>query len=168
MALILIGGGSRSGKTKFAIERARAQGPRRAYIATAETLDDEMKARAEAHRSERGPDFLTLEEPLDVAGVVENRGGGFDAVVIDCLTIWLSNLLLAGRDGKREGARLLEAARAAAPAVLCVTNEVGCGIVPDNELARRFRDEAGWLNQRVAEAADEVYWMIFGCAMRVK
>ncbi len=166
--MILIGGGSRSGKTRLAIERARSYGTRLAYVATAEARDDEMRERAAAHRHERGADFETVEEPLAVARVIEERSAGWHAVVVDCLTIWLSNAMLGGLEIEQETERLVEAVGRVRCTVVLVTNEVGSGIVPDNELARRFRDQAGWLNQRLAEAADEVWWTVFGCSLRVK
>lgn len=167
--MILVGGGSRSGKTRFALELAKARGGRLAYIATAEPGDDEMRQRAAAHRRERGPMFTTIEEPLAVAEVIKRRGAEFDAMVIDCLTLWLSNLMLAETAALRGQLEdLAQAARQAPALVIAVTNEVGCGIVPENALARRFRDEAGWMNQRFAEAADQVYWVVFGCPLKVK
>lgn len=166
MPIVLIGGGSRSGKSAKALEIARARGGRLAFIATAQLYDDEMRERAEVHRRERGGDFTTLEEPVELARAIELHAGKYDAIVVDCLTLWLSNLMLAGCEPP--AARLLEAARNSPALVVFVTNEVGCGIVPDNELSRRFRDAAGRLNRQVAEAASEVYWMIFGCALRVK
>jgi adenosylcobinamide kinase/adenosylcobinamide-phosphate guanylyltransferase len=165
MAVILIGGGSRSGKSRYALELARKLGKRRAFLATAETYDEEMRERAQTHRRERGADFTTIEEPLAVSEAIEARWAEFDTWVVDCLTLWLSNLLLAGgRDIPEETARLLAAARIPG-AVILVTNEVGSGIVPESELARRFRDLAGWMNQQAAAAAAEGYWMVFGCAL---
>ncbi len=167
--MILVGGGSRSGKTRFALDRARQFGNRLGYVATAELRDEEMIARAVMHRAERGADFTTIEEPRDLSGILRNRSAGFDALVIDCLTLWVNNLLEEGlTDLDKEAGRLAEAAHSAASAVILVTSEVGCGIVPDNETARRFRDQAGWVNQRMAAGAAEVYWMAFGCALKVK
>jgi adenosylcobinamide kinase/adenosylcobinamide-phosphate guanylyltransferase len=163
MAIVLVGGGSRSGKSRFALERARRQGGRLAFAATAQAFDHEMEQRIGKHRAERGEGFVTIEAPFDVAGAL---GAGFDAIVVDCLTLWVSNLMLAERPIPIE--ELIAAARKSAALVIFVTNEVGCGIVPENELARRFRDEAGWVNQAVAAAADEVYWMAFGIPLRVK
>ena len=165
MPLILIGGGSRSGKSRFALELARAEGSRLAFIATAQMLDSEMGDRIEFHRRERGPLFTTFEEPFDLAQTIR-RAPDFDAIVVDCLTLWVSNLMLAGRDIPHQ--EVVDAARSATASVIFVTNEVGCGIVPDNELARRFRDQAGSLNQRIAAAADAVYWMAFGIPLKVK
>lgn len=170
MALILVGGGSRSGKSRYALELARTAGARLGFIATARALDDEMRRRIEAHRAERGPEFATFEEPADPARVLREFGSRFDAFVVDCLTLWVSNLLLAGEgDTIAERAEALAAAAGSSPArVVLVSNEVGCGIVPENELARRFRDEAGRVNQIAARRAAEVYWMVFGIAVKVK
>ncbi|MFN0167288.1 MAG: bifunctional adenosylcobinamide kinase/adenosylcobinamide-phosphate guanylyltransferase [Bryobacteraceae bacterium] len=170
MPSILIGGGSRSGKSRYALEVARTRGPRLAFIATAQAFDDEMRQRIDRHRSERGTEFTTIEEPLTIARAISEAAARFDTILVDCLTLWLSNLMLAGGfDVAAESLQLLEAVRQADPAtVILVTNEVGCGIVPDNALAREFRDAAGRLNQQAAEQAAEVYWMVFGIPMRVR
>ena len=125
-----------------------------------------MRERIRSHREERGPDFTTIEEPLALAGAIKRYSDDFDAIVVDCLTLWLSNI--ATLDVEPETAKLLEASLSSPAQVILVTNEVGCGIVPENAMARKFRDQAGHLNQRVAAAASEVYWMVFGCALRVK
>lgn len=167
MALVLVGGGARSGKSRWALERARKRGGRLVYIATAEALDDEMSARIAKHRAERDSAFQTIEEPLDLARALRSADG--DAIVIDCLTLWLSNRMHASLDQALDQTEDAIAAAAAQKAeVIVVTNEVGCGIVPENALAREFRDLAGIMNQRFAEAADEVYWMVFGQPLRVK
>jgi adenosylcobinamide kinase / adenosylcobinamide-phosphate guanylyltransferase len=162
MALVLVGGGARSGKSRWALDRARKCGDRLVYVATAEALDDEMAGRIVHHRSERGDEFITVEEPLDLAGAI--RSLACDAIVIDCLTLWLSNS--TGLEDKVD--ETIATALKSTAEVIVVTNEVGCGIVPENALAREFRDRAGRTNQRFAEAADEVYWMVFGQALRVK
>jgi adenosylcobinamide kinase/adenosylcobinamide-phosphate guanylyltransferase len=159
MALVLVGGGARSGKSRWALDRARKHGGRLVYIATAEALDDEMSKRIARHRSERGDEFRTVEEPRELARAIRSAQG--DAIVVDCLTLWLANVM-----GDAE--ETIAAAKEHAAEVICVTNEVGCGIVPENALAREFRDRAGRMNQGFAEAADEVYWMVFGQALRVK
>ena len=166
--MTVIGGGSRSGKSRFALELARKRGAHLALIATAEALDQEMRERIAAHQADRGNQFTTIEEPLEVSGVLGWQSSRCNAIVVDCLTIWLGNLMRANRNVEMETERLLTAAANSPADVLLVTNEVGCGIVPDNELARRFRDESGRLNQRAAEAADEVFWMAFGCPLKVK
>jgi adenosylcobinamide kinase/adenosylcobinamide-phosphate guanylyltransferase len=132
------------------------------YVATAEALDEEMAARIAKHRAERGNAFQTIEAPLDLAGAIQSLA--CDAIVIDCLTLWLSNSM--GLEDKTE--ETIAVALESTAEVIIVTNEVGCGIVPENALARGFRDRAGKMNQRFAEAADEVYWMVFGQALRIK
>jgi adenosylcobinamide kinase/adenosylcobinamide-phosphate guanylyltransferase len=167
--MILIGGGSRSGKSSAALQMLRASGPRLGFIATAEAWDDEMRERIARHREERGPGITTWEEPLNVARRIQTEDGSYDAILVDCLTLWLSNIMLAERfDAEAECSALVEAAASAGTNVILVTNEVGCGIVPENALARRFRDAAGRLNQMAAERATEVHWMIFGIGLRVK
>jgi adenosylcobinamide kinase/adenosylcobinamide-phosphate guanylyltransferase len=169
VSLILIGGGARSGKSRHALRLARQSGDRLAFVATARAEDDEMRARIARHRQERGSEFTTFEEPLAIAARLESEGARFDAILVDCLTLWLSNLLCAGVPAIADECRRLVEAAAASPArVLLVTNEVGCGIVPDNALARQFRDLAGDLNQMAAEAAAEVYWMVLGIPLKVK
>jgi adenosylcobinamide kinase/adenosylcobinamide-phosphate guanylyltransferase len=167
---ILVGGGARSGKSSFALERARALGPRRVFLATGQALDAEMAARVAAHRASRGADFATLEEPLAVPRALASLDGA-DVVVVDCLTLWLANLLLRGDAEERILAQVddLVATLARAPfhAVL-VTNEVGMGVVPDNALARAFRDLAGIAHQRLARAADEVYVAVLGLVLRLR
>ncbi|HYP14059.1 MAG TPA: bifunctional adenosylcobinamide kinase/adenosylcobinamide-phosphate guanylyltransferase [Bryobacteraceae bacterium] len=169
--IILIGGGSRSGKSRYALKLALEFSAPRVFIATAETRDDEMRARAQAHRSERGGNFTTVEEPLELGQAILRASHENGVVVVDCLTLWVSNLLFAdpARDIAAETSQMLFAAgRAEDAKIILVTNEVGCGIVPDNELSRRFRDLAGSVNQQAAAAAAEVYWMAFGCPIRVK
>ena len=163
MALVLVGGGARSGKSRWALDRASKCGGRLVYIATAEALDEEMSRRIARHRAERGSAFQTIEEPLDLARAIRSAEG--DAIVVDCLTLWLSNLMHASQE--RTGETIAAATEKNAE-VIVVTNEVGGGIVPENALAREFRDRAGMMNQRFADAAAEVYWMIFGQPLRVK
>jgi adenosylcobinamide kinase / adenosylcobinamide-phosphate guanylyltransferase len=167
MAIILITGGARSGKSVRAEMRALSFPGKPAYIATAEALDAEMRERIERHRARRGSAWLERETPLELVTVLfETDGGG--ARLVDCLTLWLSNLFHTGRDWAREAEGLADAlARQRSPVVL-VTNEVGLGIVPDNALARQFRDAAGMVNQMVARVADEVEFVVAGLPMRVK
>ena len=168
--IVLIGGGSRSGKSRYALEYARQKGRPLAFIATAETRDDEMRLRVANHRRERGDDFITIEEPLLLERALAEAVQRYRAIVVDCLTLWLSNLMLDDRphDIGRETSSLLRTAAETEAAVLLVANEVGCGIVPENELARRFRDLAGAMNQQAGRAAAEIYWMAFGYPVRVK
>jgi adenosylcobinamide kinase/adenosylcobinamide-phosphate guanylyltransferase len=163
VAIILVGGGARSGKSRYALERARALPGTRAFVATAHSSDEEMAARIQAHREERGEDFTTIEEPIELPRIIAESK--FDVLVVDCLTIWLSNMMFAGKDTTA----LEPAAHSAKATLIFVTNEVGSGIIPtDHSLSRDFRDRAGILNQRIAAVADEVYFMIFGIPQRIK
>ena len=167
MAVVLITGGARSGKSRRAETRARNLPGPPVYIATAEALDIEMEERIGRHRARRGGDWIEREVPLDLAQAhTETDGGG--ARLVDCLTLWLSNLMHAGRDWSREADLLAETLRQQRSPVVLVTNEVGLGIVPDNALARAFRDAAGLLNQTVAAVADEVEFVVAGLPMKVK
>lgn len=168
MALILVGGGARSGKSRYALELARKRGPRLFFLATAQAFDEEMMARIAKHRAERGTEFHTVEEPLDIAAEI-GKIGEADAIVIDCLTLWLSNIMLTfGRKVDVEIEKLIAAAQASTAPIIAITNEVGCGIVPESALGRDYRDHSGILNQRVGAVADEIYWMVFGQPLRVK
>lgn len=169
--ILLITGGARSGKSAYAEARALAlaasMSARPCYIATAEVHDAEMAARIAAHRERRGGGWLELEEPMELARVLDGTDGAGPRLV-DCVTLWLTNLLLAGRDWRAEAAALVEALPAQRSPVIFVTNEVGMGIVPDNALARAFRDAAGTVNQALAAAADEVQLVVSGLPMKVK
>ena len=165
MTTTLILGGARSGKTSHALRAAEATGRDLVMIATAQALDDEMQARITQHRAERGPAWRTVEAPLDLAGALAKVGPD-DVAVVDCLTLWASNLMHAERDVETEAATLIAAL--AGREVLLVSNEVGLGIVPDNALARRFRDVAGRLNQQVAAAADKVVFIAAGLPLALK
>src|SRR5271168_4447046 len=126
MAVILVGGGARSGKSRHALELARKRGSRLLFLATAEAFDEEMAARIAKHRAERGAEFSTVEEPLDIAAAIRNSTDA-DAIVVDCLTLWLSNIMLTfGRDVDTEIEKLIQAAQSSPAAVIAVTNEVGC------------------------------------------
>jgi adenosylcobinamide kinase/adenosylcobinamide-phosphate guanylyltransferase len=167
MTIILITGGARSGKSVRAELRARAFAGKPVYIATAEAGDAEMSERIANHRARRGSDWLERECPLELAATLaETDGAG--ARLVDCLTLWLSNLLHAERDGSKETSRLADTLLRQHSPVVLVTNEVGLGIVPDNALARRFRDAAGIMNQTIARVADEVEFVVAGLSMRVK
>lgn len=168
--ILLITGGARSGKSAIAEERCLGLTPEAVYIATAQAFDAEMEARIALHRARRGPEWRTVQEPLDLVGALDDSDStaAGPARLVDCLTLWLSNLMLAGRDWETEAQRLTEClARQRAPVIL-VTNEVGLGIVPDNALARAFRDAAGILNQRIARQAAEVILAVSGYPMKVK
>lgn len=164
---ILITGGARSGKSALAEKLALSVTGRAVYIATSEIHDDEMAARVAAHRARRGPEWRDLHAPVDLVGALEQSDGG-DPRLVDCLTLWLSNLMLGGADWQAEGQRLVDAVAGQCAPVVFVTNEVGMGIVPENRLAREFRDAAGWLNQSVAGACDAVWLCVSGYPLRVK
>jgi adenosylcobinamide kinase / adenosylcobinamide-phosphate guanylyltransferase len=168
--LIFITGGARSGKSSFALKEASKIPGAKAYIATAEAFDEEMRERIENHKKQRAKDWDTFEEPIKVADVMQKIKAKYNLVIIDCLTLWLSNTMQSNADVLDEIEKLVLTLRdASSPShIYVVTNEVGMGIVPDNELARRFRDMTGLLNQRVAEFADEVYLMVSGIPLKVK
>lgn len=163
--LSLVVGGARSGKSSLAERLVRASGLPRTYIATAEAWDDEMADRIARHRDDRGAGWRTVEAPRDLAGALAGAGG---AVLIDCATLWLTNVMLAGADVGDEATALLAALAAHPGPVVVVSNEVGWGIVPDNALARAFRDEQGRLNQQIAAAADLVLGVMAGLPMVLK
>lgn len=167
---VLVTGGARSGKSRHAQALAESLGPRRVYLATAEALDDEMADRIRRHQADRGPGWRTVEAPLDPAAHVR-RADPDEVVLLDCLTLWVSNLMMArGLDTALEPdfERLCAAIHATPNPVVVVTNEVGLGIVPDNALARRFRDEAGRLNQAVAAACERVVLCVAGIPVNIK
>lgn len=164
---ILITGGARSGKSGIAETKTLALAPRAVYIATAEARDAEMQARITDHQARRGPEWVTHAEPLDLVGALRATDGQGPRLV-DCLTLWLSNLMFAGRDWQATAGDLVAALPAERDPVIFVTNEVGGGIVPENKLAREFRDAAGLLNQWVAAASDEVWLAVAGLPLKVK
>ena len=169
--IILITGGCRSGKSRFALDYANRHFSKKIYLATAEILDEEMALRVDRHRKARGPEWQTVEEPVRVVEkIMEYRDQG-ETIVFDCLTLWLSNLLLKWDDEARimeEVNRLKRAIKEGAATLIIVTNEVGMGIVPDYPLGRRFRDLSGTVNQRMAEEADTVVFMVSGIPLFLK
>jgi adenosylcobinamide kinase/adenosylcobinamide-phosphate guanylyltransferase len=164
--IVLLLGGARSGKSRIAQSRAEARSGALVYLATAEALDTEMADRIAKHRAERGSRWRAVEVPLELPEALRRENGG--VVVVDCLTLWLSNLLLGEHDVAAATDRLIAALDDTTGTVLLISNEVGLGIVPENALARRFRDEAGWLNQRVAAGASEVLFVAAGLSLRMK
>ena len=164
---ILITGGARSGKSVIAETMTLGFGKTATYIATADSSDAEMTARIAAHKSRRKAQWTTVEAPLDLAGSLRNTEGKGPRLV-DCLTLWLSNLMLSGHDWQAAGRDLAARLPRQSDPVVIVTNEVGGGIVPDNPLAREFCDAAGLLNQWIAEVADEVYLAVAGLPLKVK
>ncbi len=163
-------GGARSGKSSFALAGASALPGRKVYVATAQALDEEMKERVRKHREERTKEWATLEEPLAVPAALKDMHTRYEVVLIDCLTLWLSNVLLSGPEDPKNSIDALISAlgECKAPHLYLVSNEVGLGIVPENALARRFRDAAGLLNQRVAAIADAVYFVAAGIPLKIK
>lgn len=165
---ILILGGARSGKSRLAEELAESVPGQRIYVATGQGLDDEMRERIAHHQAARGSLWETREVPLDLVGAIERETGIGRAVLVDCLTLWLSNVLHAGRDPDHEADLLAEGVRRAAGPLVLVSNEVGLGIVPATPLGRSFRDAQGRLNQRMAAVCDAVIFVVAGCPIRVK
>ena len=169
--LTFITGGARSGKSRLAEGLAVAHGAPLGYLATGHAGDGEMAERIARHQARRGAEWQTMEEPLDLAGVLKGHDGYFRAVLVDCVTLWLTNLLLAHDDADAafdEVRALAELLPELTTPLLLVSNEVGMGIVPDNALARTFRDLAGRANQMLAAAADEVYVSISGIPLKLK
>ncbi len=164
--ILLITGGARSGKSTMAEARTLEMGRPAHYIATAQAFDSEMEARIAAHQARRGAEWITHAEPLELLATLRDTD---DAPrLVDCLTLWLTNLMLGGHDWQTAGRALVEALPELTAPVVFVTNEVGLGIVPDNRLAREFRDAAGFLNQWIAAAADEVILAVAGLPLKVK
>ena len=164
----LVLGGARSGKSSYA-ERITVAHPRGCvYVATAEIGDAEMAERVRKHQARREAHWRTVEAPLDLGATIEAETEQGAAVLVDCLTLWLSNLMAAGRDPAQETEDVVRALGQAGGPVVFVSNEVGLGIVPDNALARAFRDHAGRINQRVAEIANTVFFVAAGLPLRLK
>ena len=168
--VVLVLGGARSGKSGYAQRLAEDSWIHPLYLATAEALDAEMAGRIARHRRERSPRWKCVEEPLDIARIVAAPPAGRDGILVDCLTLWLSNVLL--REGEAQvTARkkaLLASLRNSPRGVILVSNEVGFGLVPETELGRSFRDQQGWLNQEMAAAADGVVLLVAGLPLVLK
>ncbi|MFC7049987.1 bifunctional adenosylcobinamide kinase/adenosylcobinamide-phosphate guanylyltransferase [Emcibacter nanhaiensis] len=160
----LIIGGARSGKSRFGEQLALALDNRPTYLATAESRDEEMRDRIAKHQNDRGTHWITIEEPLAIAEQLK----GQETVLIDCLTLWLNNLMEHQLDIDDETEKLVEVLQHHRGNAIMISNEVGLGIVPDNALARSFRDQAGRLNQHIAQAADHVFYMAAGLPMVLK
>lgn len=170
--IIFIIGGARSGKSQYALTLATSWGGRKAYLATAQPLDQEMLQRIEKHRQMRGEDWTAIEEPLAIRQVLKEISGLYDVVLLDCITLWISNLLTNHEEKQsviiNEIENLAQSAGKFKGRLIIVSNEVGMGIIPENELARLFRDLAGYANQKIAEVADEVIMMISGIPLKLK
>jgi len=178
--ITLITGGARSGKSSFALRKAGRIKGRRAFIATAQALDEEMRQRIERHKRQRGAGWDTYEEPLRITETLRAIKDKYSVIVIDCLTMWVSNLMMEdGRRKMEDGSGVFKEIERLTGCLnrlnglnglnlFIISNEVGMGIVPDNEMARQFRDLAGYLNQKVAEMAGEVYLIVSGIPVRIK
>jgi len=168
--ITLITGGSRSGKSRHALSLA-GNYHHKAFIATAEPLDEEMKLRILNHKRERGEEYLNVEEPLHIGQAIQSLPPEIEVAVLDCLTVWLGNLMFH-RSGEKEIKEdiqpFLDLLKAPPCSLIIVTNEVGMGIVPEIQSARDYRDTAGWLNQKIAYLANEVILMVSGIAMTIK
>lgn len=166
---LLVLGGARSGKTAFAERLALRTGTNPAYLATAEALDREMRERVASHQRGRAGRFDTIEEPLALADAIARAAANHDVILVDCLTLWITNMLMAGQDVADAVEQLAAVlAEAKASKIILVSNEVGLGIVPDNAMARTFRDLAGSAHQRLAEICDDVYFIVAGLPMVLK
>ena len=166
IALVL--GGARSGKSSFAQSLAEESDGDLIYIATAQAFDDEMAKRIARHQSDRGLRWHTVECPLYLADSIAEHQGKGQTILVDCLTLWLSNLMLGDHDIPAAVSDLIASLKVSTASVILVSNEVGQGIVPDNELARNFRDEAGWLNQKLASVVENVWFVTAGLPQKLK
>lgn len=168
--LIFVLGGARSGKSSFALQKGKSKSPR-AFLATAEPFDLEMARRIQTHQKSRGRGWKTFEIPIQLAEWFESDVGTYSSVVVDCLTLWLNNLLLdkvRSRHVPSHVRKLLKTIRACRSHVVLVSNELGLGLVPGDAVSREFRDAAGRMNQLIAAEADEVYFLVSGLSLRLK
>ncbi|MBB6122827.1 bifunctional adenosylcobinamide kinase/adenosylcobinamide-phosphate guanylyltransferase [Sphingobium subterraneum] len=168
MKSLLVLGGARSGKSRYAQARSEEIPGKLAYVATAQALDEEMADRIARHRADRNALWHTIEAPFDLADAISSAAQEADAILVDCLTLWLSNLILAGADIEVAGDILCQTVATCGVPIALVSNEVGLGIVPDNALARTFRDAAGRLNQKLAGEIAEVVLVTAGLPLRIK
>ena len=164
----LVLGGAASGKSAFAEQLVLGLCDRPVYIATAQAFDTEMTAKIDVHRARRGGGWTTVEEPLDLAGAIAGADADDAVLLVDCLTLWLSNLMAAERDIEAETARLIQAMQDVQGRLVLVANELGLGVVPENAMARAFRNHHGTLNQAVAAAADRVLFVAAGLPLALK
>jgi adenosylcobinamide kinase/adenosylcobinamide-phosphate guanylyltransferase len=170
--IVFVTGGCRSGKSTYAMQAAeKIPAEQKIYIATCVPRDDEMKRRVARHQKERSQDWVTVDAPLELPKAILQNSRRANVILVDCLTLWMSNLLIeTGDENKIEKtiSQLIDAIEKAECPIILVSNEVGSGIVPQNRLARQFRDMAGWLNQAVARCANKVVWMVAGIPVTVK
>lgn len=169
--LIFITGGCRSGKSRYALDYANKHYLNKFYLATAEPLDEEMARRVEDHKKARGPEWKTIEEPVEIVDKMLPYGTASSVILLDCITLWISNLLMKGDDDRQvmDGVeRFSHAVRDCQGSLIIVSNEVGMGIVPADPLSRRFRDLSGTANQKIAAEADTVVFMVSGIPLFLK
>jgi len=165
-------GGCRSGKSKYALSYANTHWqPPKCFLATSEPLDQEMEVRIANHQKERGPDWHTIECPINICHSIQNNSHKYSGMILDCITLWISNLMCQDMDDafiKKQIAQFLDALTNIQCPIVIVSNEVGLGIVPDNVMARLYRDLVGYANQQIAAVAEEVVFMVAGIPMTVK
>jgi adenosylcobinamide kinase/adenosylcobinamide-phosphate guanylyltransferase len=169
--LIFITGGTRSGKSRFALDYANRHFSKRLYLATCEVLDEEIAERVENHKKMRGPEWKTVEEPIEIIDKINEYGDRVEAILLDCITLWLSNLLMRQNSDVKimdELDRFIKTIKQNQTSFIIVSNEVGMGIVPADSLGRRFRDLQGMANQKIAEAAETVILIVSGIPMILK
>jgi len=167
--IVFILGGARSGKSAYAMKEALSENGKKAFIATAEALDHEMNERIEKHKKERGSAWDTYEEPVKLAQLIKRIKGKYDVMIVDCLTLWMSNIMHIGCDINKEIKDLTSSFAISSPSLTyIISNELGLGLVPDSSLGRSYRDNLGLLNQRVANIATDVIFMVAGIPMKIK
>jgi len=169
--MIFITGGCRSGKSGFALDYANQHFSKKLFLATCEVLDEELGRRVAQHKKMRGPEWQTIEEPVEIVERIKEDQSERSVMVLDCLTLWFSNLLMRGDDDQKimdEVDRLIEAVRQCSHSLIVVSNEVGMGIVPADPLGRRFRDLSGMANQKLARAMETVVFMVSGIPVFLK
>ncbi len=169
--MIFVTGGCRSGKSRYALDFANRHFSQKLFLATSEALDEEMAQRIENHKKVRGPEWQTIEEPVEIVNKIKEHGGYGKIVVIDCLTLWLYNLLMRWNDESRildETDNLINIIKQNPASFILVSNEVGLGIVPADPLSRRYRDMLGAMNQRIAASLETVIFMVSGLPLFLK
>ncbi len=169
--LIFVTGGCRSGKSQFALDYANQHFHKKLYLATAEAFDEEMAKRIEDHKKKRGLDWQTVEEPIKVADAIRQHANHTEVILLDCITLWLSNLLMrqkSDHEVMNEVSTLIDTVKQGQSSFIIVSNEVGMGIVPVESLGRRFRDLAGMANQKIADVAQTVVLMVSGMPVFLK
>jgi adenosylcobinamide kinase / adenosylcobinamide-phosphate guanylyltransferase len=166
--IILVLGGARSGKSAFAEQLIHESGLQKIYLATSQIFDGEMEQRIALHRARRGADWTLVEEPVELAATLMKNAGKDYAILVDCLTLWVTNLMMADADIAKLGDALAAKLQTIEGTTVLVSNEVGQGIVPDNKMAREFRDYTGLLHQKIASIADEVYFVTAGLPQKLK